>query len=117
MIKRKGLRKPAMPNAAVKTNAALSNKGISFFQKKVTFGNYFSESLKITLLVLLVLLFPYLAGIAFLLLFFSNLNPVIMQYLYHLQSYFLTWCIGYEILAIIFLLYLLKKFISIQKSS
>ena len=86
----------------------------NFLRKEVSFsdgGTFFPKNFEILFLAFYFILLPYIAGLIFILLFFSNLHLNIMESIYLSHSFFLTWCIGYEILAISFLIYLSKKFI------
>ena len=97
-----------------KLNHLLSKKQEVFFKKKLSFSDaetFFPEGLEMLFLAVYVALLPYIAGLIFLLLFFSNFNKELMQSLYSSHSFFLTWCVGYEILAIITLIVIFKKFI------
>ena len=95
----------------------LAKKRALYLRKKLSFSDlntYFPAGLETLFLLVYILLLPYIAGLIFLLLFFSRLNITIMQSIFNAHSFFLTWCVGYEILAISFLLYLLKKFVFIK---
>jgi hypothetical protein len=96
----------------------LALKREQYLRRKLSFDDietYFPNGFETLFSVLYFLLLPYLAGLLFLLLFFSNLNINIVLSILHSHSYLLTWCVGYEVLAISLLLYLLKKFIFIKE--
>jgi hypothetical protein len=95
-------------------NYNLSQKQTQFFKKKISFSDaesFFPNGYETLFLLTYIIVLPYIAGLIFLLLFFSNLNISIMQSIYNSHSFFLTWCVGYEILAITLLIVIFKKFL------
>jgi len=63
-------------------------------------------------LFIYILLLPYIAGIIFLFTYISKWDYNIYLSLNNSHSYMLTWCIGYEIIAGITLLVIIKNAIS-----
>ena len=99
------------------SKSKLAKKRELYLRKNLSLSDlntYFPTGFETLFLFFYALLLPYIAGLVFLLLFFSRLNITIMQSIFNAHSFFLTWCVGYEILAISFLLYLLKKIIFIK---
>jgi len=83
-----------------------------FSQQEVTFDDtplFFPEGLEKIFLLLYFITLPYLTGLAFLFFFVGSGNTSLFASLSHDASYLLTWIIGYEILAVIILLWILKS--------
>jgi len=98
----------------LRINHLLSQKQADYFKKEVSFSDaetFFPNGYETLFLIIYTLVLPYLAGLVFLLLVFSKLNIHIMQSIYSSHSLFLTWCVGYEILAILALIVIFKKII------
>ena len=95
-------------------NRLLSQRQADFFKRKISFSDaetFFPDGYEMLFSIMYIAILPYLAGLIFLLLFFSNLNINLMQSIYASHSFFLTWCVGYEILAVITLIIIIRKFI------
>ncbi len=57
----------------------------------------------------MILLLPYFAGIIFLFFYVAGGNVDLFYSVFDKQNHILTWCIGYEILAVLTLIYLVKN--------
>jgi len=83
-----------------------------FSQQEVTFDDtplFFPAGLEKIFLLIYFITLPYLAGLAFLFFYVGNGDISLFSSLNDDASYMLTWIIGYEILAVITLLWILKK--------
>jgi hypothetical protein len=88
----------------------------SFTQQKVTYEKtplFFPHHYETLFLAGYIVLLPYFAGLAFL--FFYVFHGSMKLFSYHHNSFIWTWAIGYEMLASLTLLMLLKSALSFQK--
>jgi len=80
--------------------------------KKIELKNaetFFPKGYEKIFLALYILLLPYFAGIIFLFFYVAGGNVDIFYSVFDKQNHILTWCIGYEILAVLTLIYLVKN--------
>jgi hypothetical protein len=94
----------------------------SFAKQKVSLNNsplLFPNGLENVFAGLYFIFLPYLTGIVFLFIFISKGSIDIFQSLNTESSFFFSWCIGYECLAGIVLLWILKSavFFSLEKKN
>ena len=83
-----------------------------FSQQEVTFDDtplFFPAGLEKLFLFIYFITLPYLAGLAFLFFYVGNGDTSLFSSLSGDSSYMLTWIIGYELLAVLTLLWILKK--------
>ena len=83
-----------------------------FSQQEVTFDDtplFFPDGLEKLFLLIYFITLPYLAGLAFLFFYVGDGDTSLFGSLSSDASYLLTWIIGYEILAVLTLLWILKK--------
>ena len=91
-----------------------------FSQQEVTFDDtplFFPAGLEKVFLFIYFITLPYLTGLAFLFFYVGNGDTSLFSSLNDDASYMLTWIIGYEILAVITLLWILKKAIVFTMNS
>ena len=82
-----------------------------FLLKKIELKNaetFFPKGYEKIFLALYILLLPYFAGIIFLFLYIAGGNIDLCYSVFDKQNHILTWCIGYEILAVLILIYIIK---------
>ena len=95
------------------------NIGNSFAQQKVELSKtpflFFPEGLEKIFLAIYFVLLPYIAGLLFLFFYVSNGKIEVFSSLNKESSFILTWAVGYEILAVLALLYIAKSAISFAK--
>ena len=58
------------------------------------------------------LFMPYVVGLIFVFIVVAGLNPMIFMYVLNVNALFSTWAIGYEILAILLLFWIVKILLS-----
>lgn len=93
----------------------IRNNHRKFSQQEVTFDDaplYFPAGLEKLFLFIYFISLPYLAGLAFLFFYVGEGDTSLFSSLSADATYMLTWIIGYEILAVIALLWILKKAIA-----
>ena len=81
----------------------------SFFQRKVLLSDYINlpDGVQEVVFFLLFLVIPYIVGIV--VIFFLIAKASLKTYrLLHMDSYFLSWTIGYEVLGLLILLLIAK---------
>ena len=91
-----------------------------FSQQEVTFDDtplFFPKGLEKIFLLLYFIILPYLAGFAFLFFYVYSGDALFFTSLSSNASYLLTWITGYEILAVITLLWILKSAIVFTMNS
>jgi hypothetical protein len=93
----------------------LKNESDKFSQKQITFEDsplLFPEGFEKLFLLLYFILLPYIAGLMFLFFYVGDGKTELFLSLNENSSFILTWAIGYEILAGLTLLYIVKLAIS-----
>ena len=93
----------------------LKNKEEKFLQKNITFDDtplFFPEGFEKLFLLLYFITLPYIAGILFLFFYIANGKKELFLSLNDDASFIMTWAIGYEIIAAIVLLWIIKSAIS-----
>jgi cellulose synthase/poly-beta-1,6-N-acetylglucosamine synthase-like glycosyltransferase len=98
----------------------IRNNNRKFSQQEVTFDDtplFFPAGLEKFFLLLYFITLPYLAGLAFLFFYVGNGDTSLFSSLSTDSSYMLTWIIGYELLAVLTLLWILKKAIGFTMNS
>jgi hypothetical protein len=98
----------------------IRNNNRKFSQQEVTFDDtplFFPAGLEKIFLFIYFITFPYLAGLAFLFFYVGGGDISLFSSLNDDSSYMLTWIIGYEILAVLTLLWILKKAIVFTMNS
>ncbi len=95
------------------------NIGNSFAQQKFDFSEtpflFFPEGFEKIFLAIYFVSLPYIAGLLFLFFYVSNGKAEVFSSLNQESSFILTWAVGYEILAVLALLYIAKSAISFAK--
>lgn len=94
----------------------ISNK---FTEQKVDLQKtplFFPEGFENIFLAIYFITLPYIAGILFLFLYASKGNTELFLHVNDVASYIVTWAIGYEILAGLTILYIIKMAISFSTS-
>ena len=89
-----------------------SSKSTSFTQQQVQLSDsmlFFPRGYENIFLALYAILLPYITGILFLLIFIAKGDLGIFSSLNDQAMFFYSWCIGYECLAAIALLMILKS--------
>ena len=89
-----------------------------FTGKIVTFDDtplFFPEGFERIFLAIYFVALPYIAGLLFLFFYVSNGKVDVFSSLNQESSFILTWALGYEILAVLALLYIAKSAISFGK--
>ena len=87
------------------------NLYVSFSQKEIKFEDaplFFPRGLEKTFLLIYFITLPYLAGLLFLFFFVGKGKMELFNSLNNESSFIFTWIIGYEIIAILILLYIFK---------
>ena len=78
---------------------------------------FFPEGYEKIFLTLYFLLLPYIAGLIFLFVYIAKGNIDLFYSVLLKQNHILTWCIGYEILAALILLYFAKIALTLKLRS
>jgi hypothetical protein len=97
-----------------------SKDNVKFLQQEVDLKStplYFPEGFKKIFLTMYFILLPYITGLLFLFFYISKGKYEIFLSLNQDYFFILTWAIGYEILAILILLYILKSAFSFGKKN
>jgi hypothetical protein len=94
------------PSLNTLKNKDMALEGMSFI---------FPKGYEKIFLFLHVLILPYVAGLLFIFLYIAEANIVFFTSMVDDLSFFLTWCIGYELLMFIFLIGLILKSITIMR--
>ena len=87
-----------------KLNTNFSKQGVDR-QKTPLF---FPEGFEMIFLGIYFIILPYIAGILFLFFYVAESSGELFSSIYEQSFFMLTWVIGYEILATLFLLYIVK---------
>ena len=93
------------------------NSYVSFSQKEINFEDtplFFPRGLEKIFLAIYFIALPYIAGLLFLFFFVGKGKMEVFSSLNNESSFILTWIIGYEIIAILILLYILKSAITFR---
>ena len=94
-------------------------KGNSFAQQKVELSEtpflFFPAGLEKVFLAIYFISLPYITGLLFLFFYVADGKIELFSSLNQDSSFILTWAIGYEILAVLALLYLVKSAISFSR--
>ena len=101
-----------------KTKKKSNTSSIKFIEQKVTFDDtplFFPKGFEKIFLAIYFVLLPYIAGLLFLFFYVSNGKVEVFSSLNQESSFILTWAVGYEILAILALIYIAKSAISFGK--
>jgi hypothetical protein len=101
-----------------KTEKEFSTSSNKFTRKKVTFDDtplFFPEGFEKIFLAIYFVSLPYIAGLLFLFFYVSNGKVEVFSSLNQESSFILTWIVGYELLAVLILLYIAKSAISFGK--
>lgn len=95
--------------------ARIKNKEDSFAKQKVTFDDtplFFPEGFEKIFLAIYFITLPYIAGLLFLFFYVADGKKELFLALNDDSSFFLTWAIGYEIIAGLIILWIIKRAIS-----
>jgi len=99
---------------------SIRNKSLKFSKQEVDITQtplFFPEGYEKIFMFIYFISLPYLAGRIFQFFYVSNANIAIFLKLFNDSMFFLTWAIGYEIIASILLLYILKMSFSFSKKN
>jgi len=78
---------------------------------------FFPEGFEKIFLGIYFIILPYIAGILFLFFYIAEATPKLFLTFYEKSSFILTWAIGYEVIAGLGLLYIVKMALSFAKDS
>ena len=95
--------------------ARIKNKESKFTQQKVTFDDtplFFPAGFEKLFLAIYFVTLPYIAGLLFLFFYVANGKKELFLSLNDDSSFFLTWAIGYEIIAALIILWIIKSAIA-----
>ena len=95
--------------------ARIKNKEDSFSKQKVTFDDtplFFPAGFEKLFLLIYFITLPYIAGLLFLFFYVANGKSELFLSLNDDSSFFLTWAVGYEIIAGLIMLWIIKRAIS-----
>ena len=93
----------------------IRNKSSKFSQQEVDLTQtplFFPEGYEKIFLTIYFIALPYIAGLLFQFLYIAESNVELFLSLNEQSSFILTWLIGYEIIASIILLYIIKMAVS-----
>lgn len=96
------------------------SKNTSFGQQEIKFEDtplFFPEGYEKIFLLFYIATLPYITGLIFTFIFLSNNNYALFLSMLETTPLFLTWAIGYEVLASLTLLYIIKMAISFSKNA
>ena len=99
-------------------NRIKSSGSKKFSQQKIELSDtplYFAEGFEKLFIAFYFIALPYIAGVLFLFFYVANGEVKLFLSLDQGSSFFLTWTIGYEILAGAVLLYIMKSAISFSR--
>ena len=91
-----------------------------FSQQKVDLSKtplFFPEGFEKIFLAIYFITLPYIAGLLFLFFFVAEGRPEVFSSLNGESSFILTWAIGYEIIASLIMLYIIKMALSFANES
>jgi len=98
----------------------IKNKTTKFAQQDVDLENtplFFPDGFEKLFIAIYFVSLPYIAGLLFLFFYVADAKPELFLSLNEESSFILTWAIGYEILAAIVLLYIIKMATSFAKEN
>ena len=98
---------------SIQKKSSFTQQEIDFEDSPLFFPNGFE---KIFLLIYFVML-PYIVGILFLFVYVANLKVELFVSLNTDSSFILTWAIGYEIMAVLILIYIFASAINFSKKN
>ena len=101
--------------STVRKKKALRNYDDKFSQQKITFDTIpllFPPGLEGLFSFIYFMILPYIAGHMFFFFYVAKSKMELFLSIYEHSSFILTWAIGYEILAVLILLYIIKLAIS-----
>ena len=102
------------------TNSNQRHSPAKFTQKNVELSKtplFFPEGFEKLFLAIYFVTLPYIAGLLFLFFYVSGGSPATFVSLNKEQAFILTWAIGYEIIASIILLWILKMAVGFVNES
>ena len=97
-----------------------SKSSVKFLQQKVDLKStplYFAEGFEKVFLAIYFITLPYITGLLFLFFYISGGSYEVFSSLNKDYFFILTWAIGYEILAILILLYIIKSAFTFSKEN
>ena len=98
----------------------IRNKSSNFSQQEVDLENtplFFPEGFEKLFIAIYFVSLPYIAGLLFLFFYVADGKSELFLSLNEESSFLLTWTIGYEIIAAIILLYIVKMAINFAKEN
>jgi len=78
---------------------------------------FFPEGFEMIFLAIYFAILPYIAGILFLFFYVAESSPDLFSSVYESSFFMLTWAMGYEILAALLLLYIVKMSLTFANES
>ena len=100
--------------------ARIRNNEDSFAKQEVTFENtplFFPEGFEKLFLLIYFITLPYIAGLFFLFFYVANGKKNLFLSLNDNSSFILTWAIGYEVIAVLIILWIIKSAISFSMNN
>ncbi len=100
--------------------ARIRNNEDSFAKQEVTFENtplFFPEGFEKLFLLIYFITLPYIAGLLFLFFYVANGKKTLFLSLNDNSSFILTWAIGYEVIAVLIILWIVKSAISFSMNN
>ena len=97
----------------------IKNAVTSFSKQKIDMEQapfFFPPGYENIFLAVYFLTLPYLMGILFLFFYIAKANGELFLSIYERSSYLFTWAIGYEVLAAMFFIFIIKLFIDSVKA-
>ena len=98
----------------------IKNKSSNFAQQEVDLENtplFFPEGFEKLFIAIYFVSLPYITGLLFLFFYVAEAKSELFLSLNEESSFILTWAIGYEILAALILLYIVKMAIGFAKEN
>jgi len=102
-----------MPKRDIQSSKKFSQKEVDLAQTPL----FFPEGFEKIFLALYFVTLPYIAGLMFLFFYVAEGQIELFLSLYEKQAFILTWSIGYEIIAALILLWVVKMSISFANES
>ncbi len=100
--------------------AKIKSKGESFTKKNVEFEDtplFFPEGFEKLFLAIYFVTLPYITGLLFIFFYISNGKKDLFLSLNDDSSFILTWALGYEICAVLAILWIIKSAITFSYST
>jgi len=109
-----------MQTSFQKREVPIRNKTDKFSQKEVELSStplFFPEGFEKIFLILYIIFIPYIVGLMFHFFYIADKNIELFLSLYKDSSFILVWLIGYEIVATLTIIYIIKMALSFSKEN